>query len=79
MTNEQCAIKIVNKERVARHQTLVDLMEQELNVLQNTDHPNIVRVIELIQDDVNFYTVTELMTGGELYQLIVKLKRMSER
>ena len=54
-------------------------MEQELNVLQNTDHPNIVRVIELIQDDVNFYTVTELMTGGELYQLIVKLKRMSER
>ena len=67
MTNEQVAVKIINKESVGRHETLVNLMQQELEVLQKTDHPHIVRVIELLQDDVNFYTVSELMTGGELY------------
>lgn len=58
---------------------LVDLMEQELEVLQKTDHPHIVRVMELMEDDVNFYIVSELVTGGELYDYIIKKKRLTER
>lgn len=54
-------------------------MEQELEVLSKTDHPHIVRVFELLQDDANFYIVTELVTGGELYDHIIKVKRISER
>ncbi len=54
-------------------------MEQELNVLQNTDHPHMVRVFELLQDDAHFYIVTELVTGGELYDHIIKVKRLTER
>lgn len=78
-TNEVCAIKIVNKEKISTHQVLVNLMEQELEVLQKTDHPHIARVLELLQDDVNFYIVTELISGGELYDHIIKVKRLSER
>ena len=54
-------------------------MEQELDVLSKTDHPHMVRVFELLQDDANFYIVTELVTGGELYDYIIKVKRLSER
>ena len=54
-------------------------MEQELEVLSKTDHPHMVRVFELLQDDANFYIVTELVTGGELYEHIIKVKRISER
>lgn len=54
-------------------------MEQELDVLQKTDHPHIVRVLELLQDEVNFYIITELVTGGELYDYIIKVKRLGER
>ena len=54
-------------------------MEQELEVLQKTDHPHIVRVMELMEDDVNFYIVSELVTGGELYDYIIKKKRLTER
>ena len=50
---------------------LVDLMEQELEVLQNTDHPHIVRVMELLEDEAKFYIVSELVTGGELYDYII--------
>lgn len=38
-----------------------------------------VRVFELLQDDANFYIVTELVTGGELYDHIIKVKRLNER
>lgn len=78
-TNVQCAIKIVNKSHIGQHQVLLNLMEQELEVLQNTDHPHIVRVMELLEDDVNFYIISELITGGELYDYIIKTKKLSER
>lgn len=54
-------------------------MEQELDVLQKTDHPYIVRVLELLHDETNFYVATELVTGGELYDHIIKVKRFTER
>jgi serine/threonine protein kinase len=54
-------------------------MESELDVLSKTDHPHMVRVFELLHDDVSFYIITELVTGGELYDYIIKMKRLSER
>ena len=54
-------------------------MESELEVLQSTDHPHIVRVQELLQDEVNFYIISEIVTGGELYDYILKVKRLTER
>ena len=78
-TGVTCAMKTISKEHIGKHQVLVDLMEQELDVLQKTDHPHIVRVFELLHDDVNFYIVTELVTGGELYDHIIKVKRLKER
>ena len=70
-TGVTCAMKVVSKDHIGKHQVLVDLMEQELEVLQRTDHPHIVRVFELLHDEVNFYIVSELITGGELYDYIV--------
>lgn len=78
-TGVTCAIKIVSKAHIGQHQVLVDLMEQELEVLSKTDHPHMVRVFELLQDEAHFYIVTELVTGGELYDHIIKVKRLSER
>ena len=37
-----------------------------------------VRVFELLQDETNFYIVTELVTGGELYEYIIQKKRVTE-
>lgn len=53
-------------------------MEQELDVLSKTDHPHIVRVIEMLEDDVNYYIVSEVVKGGELYDYIIKHKMFSE-
>ena len=79
ITGMQVAMKIVTKDSIGQHQVLIDLMESELDVLTRTDHPGIVRVLELLEDDVNFYIVSELVNGGELYDYIIKNKMFNEQ
>jgi len=55
--NTKCAIKFIRKEGLRQHSDLIRLMEQEIEVLKNTDHPNIVRLIDMFEDDVNVYIV----------------------
>ena len=47
-------------------------------MLSKTDHPHIVRVIEMLEDDVNYYIVSEIIRGGELYDHIIKHKMFTE-
>jgi serine/threonine protein kinase len=56
---------------------MLDLMNNELDVLRETDHPHIVRIFELLYDELNFYIVSELMTGGEFYGKIVEMGKFS--
>jgi len=49
-------------------------MHNELKVLEETTHPHIMRIFELLEDDNYYYIVSELLKGGELYDRIVKLK-----
>lgn len=34
-------------------------MIQEVNILKNLDHPNIVNIYELYQDEHQYYLITE--------------------
>ena len=72
-------MKIVNKQKVFKSPTLAKLMQQELEILQATNHPHIVKFHELLEDDVNFYLVSELCKGGELYEHVERVKTISER
>ena len=48
-------------------------------MLKYVDHPHIVRVIDMFHDNYNFYIVSELMKGGELYNYIIEKEKLSER
>ena len=67
-----CAIKIIKKKGLRGDQVMQELMEGELQTLEETSHPNIVRIYELLHDDRHYYIVSEYIRGGELYSLIVK-------
>jgi len=47
-------------------------MIQEMEVLANINHPNIMRIYELLEDEINYYIVSEILEGGELFNFIVK-------
>jgi calcium-dependent protein kinase len=36
------------------------------------DHPNIVKLLEVFQDHLNYYLVSEYCEGGELFDRIRK-------
>ena len=46
--------------------------------MKRTDHPNIVKMYEFYKDDKNYYIVMELLNGGELLDVILKSKTVSE-
>ena len=53
-----------------------ELITNEINILKELNHPNIVKQYEVIKDDINskIYIVMEFCEGGDLDQLILKNK-----
>ena len=43
------------------------------------DHPNILKLYEVIEDKTLYHLVTELYTGGELFDRIVNKPSFSEK
>lgn len=54
-------------------------MFSEVNILKKLDHPNIVNIYELYQDENNFYLITEYLSGGELFEKINEIDHFSEK
>lgn len=49
-----------------------------MTILANLNHPHIVEVVELLEDDENYYVVQELVRNGELADIIfnkIKVKK----
>jgi len=68
-TGEEVAIKIILKSRLKGH---LEAVEREIRLLASISHPNIVRLIDWFETRHNFYIVTQLATGGELFERLVK-------
>jgi len=53
---------------------LMNLMRQELHVCEQLEHPHIVRVLDLFEDDANIYIVMEYISGGNLLDMMTRDK-----
>jgi calcium-dependent protein kinase len=52
---------------------------KEIQVLKELEHPNIIKIFEYYIDNKYHYIITELLTGGELYETIVKFQKFNEK
>ncbi|KAM3140387.1 Protein kinase domain containing protein [Paramecium bursaria] len=71
------AIKFIKKKAMSPDQQ--KKLVSEVEILKQLDHPNIIAVYEFYQDEQFFYIVTELCSGGELFDRIVQEKHFSEK
>ena len=74
-TKTPCAIKIVRKSSLMVRELYQELNKNELEVLEMTQHPNITRIFELLEDRNNYYIVMEVVTGGNLGEIIKSRRR----
>mmetsp|Transcript_28725 Transcript_28725/g.48266 ORF Transcript_28725/g.48266 Transcript_28725/m.48266 type:complete len:394 (+) Transcript_28725:58-1239(+) len=74
-SNRKYAVKIIEKKNVG--QDMVRL-RTEIEILKRVQHPNIIRLKEIIEDSDTLYIITEMVTGGELFDKIVDLGAYTE-
>ena len=77
LTQEQVAIKILEKNKIINQKDL-ERIEKEIKYMKMLNHPNIVKIYEIIEDENNYYISMEYVPGGELFNYIVKNKRLTE-
>lgn len=74
-TKEEVAVKIVMKKALKGNEKM---FYEELGLLQKCNHPNIVGFRDWFESKDKFYIVTQLATGGELFDRIVKQGKFTE-
>jgi calcium-dependent protein kinase len=75
-TSAKRAVKCINL--VSSTEQEIDKLMKEVSILKAVDHPNVIKVFEVYKNYDKIYIVTELCTGGELFDHIKKLKKFSE-
>jgi len=77
-TGNQFAIKIMEKEMVKKRKVFLQLLENELSILGSKCHPKIIRIVDLLEDNENYYIVSEIVEGGELFNRLRTLDAFTE-
>ena len=72
------AMKIIHKERIQLGSEEEQDLINEINIVKTLDHPNIMKVFEYFNDSNCLYIVSELLSGGELFDKIQENKFFKE-
>jgi calcium-dependent protein kinase len=73
-TGELAACKTIDKARVENLQNLT----REIEMLKEVHHPHIVELYDVYEDAVSLHLVTELCSGGELYDKVIEKAESEE-
>ena len=77
ITGEKFAIKLIEKNKIKTPKEFTRV-EREITFLSEMNHINIIKTYEIIQDDLYYYIIMEYCEKGELYDFIVKNKKLKE-
>ncbi|ORX85461.1 Pkinase-domain-containing protein [Anaeromyces robustus] len=73
----EVAIKFIKRSNITSAQKQAKL-EREINILQNLNHPNIVRLYDVIETEKYIGIVMAYANGGELFEYISENQYLSE-
>jgi calcium-dependent protein kinase len=73
-TGEWYAIKSIRKSKVSK----IEVLKREIEILKEVKHPNIIELFEVYEDERYLHLVTEVCTGGELFDRIIAKTQSDE-
>lgn len=76
-TGQEFAIKVISKKQVKRKTDKQSLL-REVELLKMLDHINIMKLYNFFEDNNYYYLVSDVYTGGELFDEIISRKRFYE-
>ncbi|VDP76508.1 unnamed protein product [Echinostoma caproni] len=77
ITGKEVAIKIIDKTQLSPSSR--QKLFREVHLMKLLDHPNIVKLFEIIENDRILYLVMEFASGGEVFDYLVTHGRMKEK
>lgn len=76
-TGQRVAVKIIDK-KILMKKKLQSQLTREIKVMLSLDHPNLVKLYEVMKSKKYFYLVLELVEGGELFKYLNENGPMEE-
>ncbi|XP_067682216.1 MAP/microtubule affinity-regulating kinase 3-like isoform X6 [Haliotis asinina] len=76
-TGREVAIKIIDKTQL--NPSSLQKLFREVRIMKWLDHPNIVKLFEVIETEKTLYLVIEYASGGEVFDYLVAHGRMKEK
>ena len=69
--NRVVAIKVLDKDKIQK-QNMGSQIKKEISIMKMVKHPHVVELVEVLASKTKIFIVLELVTGGELFDEIVK-------
>ncbi|XP_033126651.1 MAP/microtubule affinity-regulating kinase 3-like isoform X3 [Anneissia japonica] len=76
-TGKEVAIKIIDKSQL--NPSSLQKVYREVRIMKLLDHPNIVKIFEVIETEEKLYLIIEYASGGEVFDYLVAHGRMKEK
>nr|CAH7745351.1 unnamed protein product [Callosobruchus chinensis] len=76
-TGKEVAIKIIDKTQLTPGS--LQKLFREVRIMKMLDHPNIVKLFQVIETEKTLYLVMEYASGGEVFDYLVLHGRMKEK
>ena len=78
-TSDVRVVKIISKSDLPAQMIETRAMFREVEILKTVDHPNLPRIFEFFEDEMNYYIVLEFCKGGDLFDRIMEAKAFNEK
>ena len=72
------AIKVINKKKILEHD-LVEQIKLEVRIMYKLNHDHVLKLYNHYEDDDNFYLILQYCAKGQIYSMLKKEGRFSEK
>jgi 5'-AMP-activated protein kinase catalytic alpha subunit len=69
LTGIKVAVKIINKKKM-KNKNMISKVKREIKILKFINHPNIIKLYEVLDTTNDIFVIMEIASKGELYDFI---------